>query len=251
MLAIRNIKDILDEYSAKINVSEFIENDPVKFVHKYTLLQDIEVAGLLTAINAWGRRDIILKDVENMLNIMGKSPYDYILSANLKALSGTKAIHRTFQVSDMAYICRGLRHIYSKQNSLENYFVGKDMFDGIKFLREDILSANDTGHRCKKHISDPQSNSACKRLHLYLRWMVRNDGIVDIGVWKNISPANLYIPLDVHVGRVSRHLKLITRKQNDKKTVEELTAILRKMNPDDPILYDFGLFGIGEQKIEL
>jgi uncharacterized protein (TIGR02757 family) len=125
------------------------------------------------------------------------------------------------------------------------------MFDGIKSLRTEIISANDPGLRSSKHLSNPEANSACKRLHLFLRWMVRNDGIVDLGIWKNISPADLYIPLDVHVGRVSRSLGLISRTQNDRKTVEELTSVLRKLNPADPILYDFGLFGIGEQKIDL
>jgi uncharacterized protein (TIGR02757 family) len=245
-------KAVLDEYSAKINVTEFIDSDPVKFVHNYRLLQDIEVVGILSAINAWGRRDMILRDIDRILNIVGTSPYDFVMSADLNALSGNQSLHRTFNISDLAYICRGLRKAYSVHRSVEEYFTGKDMFDGIKSFRAAIISANDeSGRRSSKHLSNPDANSACKRLHLFLRWMVRNDGIVDLGIWKNISPSELYIPLDVHVGRVSRSLGLVVRKQNDRKTVEELTSVLRKFNPADPVIYDFGLFGAGEQKLQL
>jgi uncharacterized protein (TIGR02757 family) len=247
-----DVKAVLDEYSAKINVPGFIDSDPVKFVHKYRLLQDIEVVGVLSAINAWGRRDMILRDIDKILNIMGASPYDFVMSADLSALSGKQSLHRTFNISDLGYICRGLRKAYSVHRSVEEYFTGKDMFEGIKSFRTEIISANDeSGSRSSKHLSNPDANSACKRLHLFLRWMVRNDGIVDLGIWKNISSSELYIPLDVHVGRVSRSLGLITRKQNDRKTVEELTSVLRKFNPADPIVYDFGLFGIGVKQLTI
>jgi uncharacterized protein (TIGR02757 family) len=247
---IEDIKAVLDEYSSKINVPEFINSDPVKFVHQYRLLQDIEVVGVLSAINAWGRRDMILRDISRILDIMGDSPYDFVMSADLSALSGNRSLHRTFNLSDLGFVCRGLRKAYSTHRSIEEYFAGKNMFDGITSLRTEIISANEEGQqRSSRHLSNPEANSACKRLHLFLRWMVRNDGIVDLGIWKNIAPAELFIPLDVHVGRVSRALGLIARKQNDRKTVEELTSVLRKFNPDDPIIYDFGLFGIGEQKI--
>jgi uncharacterized protein (TIGR02757 family) len=250
-MEIETVKAILDEYSEKINVPEFIDSDPVQFVHRYKLLQDIEVAGILSAINAWGRRDMILRDIKRILNFMGKSPYDFVMTFDLDVLSGDKSLHRTFNISDFGYICKGLKKVYSAHSSMEEYFAGKNMFEGIKSFRTEIISANETGGRSSKHLSNPDANSACKRLHLFLRWMVRNDGIVDLGVWKNIAPAELFIPLDVHVGRVSRSLGLVSRKQNDRKTVEELTAVLKKLNPQDPIIYDFGLFGIGEQKIEI
>jgi uncharacterized protein (TIGR02757 family) len=248
---LKDIKAILDEYSAKINVPEFIDSDPVQFVHNYRLLQDIEVAGILSAINAWGRRNMILRDINRILDIAGTSPYDFVMSADLNLLLGNKSLHRTFKLSDLGYICKGLRKVYSKHSSIEEYFEGKGMFEGIKLFRTEIVSANESGHASSKHLSNPDAGSACKRLHLFLRWMVRNDGIVDLGIWKKISPSELFIPLDVHVGRVSRSLGLVARKQNDRKTVEELTSVLRKINPEDPVLYDFGLFGIGEQKIEL
>jgi uncharacterized protein (TIGR02757 family) len=245
-----DIKAVLDEYSAKINIPEFIDSDPVKFVHQYRRLQDIEIVGVLSAINAWGRRDMILRDINRMLDIMGNSPYDFVMSADLSTLSENRSLHRTFKLSDLGFMCRGLRKIYSTHRSIEEYFTGKNMFDGITSFRTEIIAANGEGQQpSSRHLSNPEANSACKRLHLFLRWMVRNDGIVDLGIWKNIAPAELFIPLDVHVGRVSRALGLISRKQNDRKTVEELTSVLRKFNPDDPIIYDFGLFGIGEQKI--
>ncbi|MDR1897074.1 MAG: TIGR02757 family protein [Prevotellaceae bacterium] len=247
---LQKVRTVLDEYSAKINIPEFIDSDPVQFVHKYSLLQDIEVVGILSAINAWGRREMILRDINKILLITGKSPYDFVMSADLDALSGTQSLHRTFNVSDLGYICRGLKKLYAQYPSLERCFENKDMFEGITVLRAGIMSAN-AEHRSAKHLSNPDANSACKRLHLFLRWMVRNDGIVDLGVWRGISPSALYIPLDVHVGRVSRSLGLISRKQNDRKTVHELTDILKQLNPQDPIIYDFGLFGIGEQKINI
>ncbi|MDR1583905.1 MAG: TIGR02757 family protein [Prevotellaceae bacterium] len=242
----RNIKDVLDRYSESVNVPAFIDSDPVKFVHKYNLLQDIEVAGILSAINAWGRRDMILRDITRILDLMGKSPYDFVMSANLNALSGNQSLHRTFNMSDLGYLCRGLRNAYSTYSTIEQYFADKpNLFDGIKSFRMEIISANEPSGRSSRHLSNPDANSACKRLHLFLRWMVRNDGIVDLGVWKNLSPSELFIPLDVHVGKVSRSLGLVSRKQNDRKTVEELTSVLRQFNPSDPIIYDFALFGIG------
>jgi uncharacterized protein (TIGR02757 family) len=253
-IAFHEIKELLDRHVSRINVPKFADSDPVKFPRRYTLLQDVEVAGVLSAINAWGRRDMILRDLERLFAMMGVSPYDFVMSSKPDDLQGNKAIHRTFNISDLGFICKGLRAIYSRQNSLEDFFIDKDMFDGIRDLRRTIIVANcgeSATHRSSKHLSDPESKSACKRLHLFLRWLVRRDGIVDLGLWKRLSPAALYIPLDVHVGRVARSLGLITRNQNDRTTVEQLTAELVKMNPDDPVRYDFGLFGIGEQKIEL
>jgi uncharacterized protein (TIGR02757 family) len=249
-LELQQVKSLLDHYSSKINVAEFIESDPVRFVHKYTLLQDIEIAGVLSAVNAWGRRDMILRDLTRIFAIMGQSPYDFVMSADLDAFTGNGALHRTFNLGDFGYLCKGFRQIYSQRDTLEQFFVDCDLFDGIASFRNAMIAANGAGQRSEKHLSNPASGSACKRLHLFLRWMVRNDGIVDLGVWRSVSPSSLYIPLDVHVGRISRWLGLVVRKQNDRKTVEELTAVLRSFNPADPTLYDFGLFGIGEQKLD-
>lgn len=241
-----DLKELLDEHSTRINCAGFIAQDPVLFPRRYTRLQDIEIAGLLTAINAWGRRDMILRDVDKTLSMMGSSPFDFVMTSDLDRLNSTKALHRTFNHTDFAYICRGLRTIYAKHTSLEDFFVQKDMFDGIVQMRQAIMGANlPEMNRSSKHLANPTAKSACKRLHLFLRWMVRSDGIVDLGVWKRLSPANLYIPLDTHVARIARSFGLLTRKQNDRLAVEELTGILREMDPLDPIRYDFGLFGIG------
>ncbi|MDR2919304.1 MAG: TIGR02757 family protein [Tannerella sp.] len=247
----QEIRDLLDLAAARFNTSEFIETDPVQFPRKYALKQDIEISAFLTATIAWGKRNLILKSAEKMHHIMGSSPYDYIMNQGYEKLSRNN-IHRTFFEEDMAYLCRGLHAIYLQYDSCEPIFtVSKetmDLWTGIMTFRKYMQEANG-GYPAKslKHISDP-AKSACKRLHLALRWLIRNDGIVDIGLWKNVSPASLYIPLDTHVISVARSLGLLVRKQNDRKAVEELTNQLRLFNPEDPILYDFALFGLGESK---
>lgn len=245
----QELKTLLDEYVGKINVPSFIEQDPVQFPRRYTLLQDQEVAGLLTAIISWGKRSAILRSADRMLAVMGASPYDYIMEADFEK-KDPHSLHRTFNYEDFLFLCKGLRELYLHQDSMENLFVNKDLFDGIQTLRDTIISANGIDrHHAEKHLSSPAKNSACKRLHMFLRWMVRNDGIVDIGCWKQVSPSALYIPIDVHVSNISRMLGMLDRKQNDRKAVEMLTAELRRFNPEDPIKYDFALFGIGEGKL--
>jgi uncharacterized protein (TIGR02757 family) len=181
---------------------------------------------------------------------MGESPYAFILSEAYETL-GSANIHRTFFEHDLLYLCRGLNACYSTLGkSLEPVFAdSKDLWTGISEFRRMLASAN--GGTYSKHVSNPDTQSACKRLHLALRWLVRNDGIVDAGLWHTISPSKLFIPLDVHVGRISRQLGLLARNQNDRKSVEALTAILREYCPEDPVKYDFALFGIGESGIDL
>lgn len=240
------LKQMLDECVERVNVPAFIDADPVQFPRRYNALPDIEVAAFLTALISWGRRPMILQNAEKMLAQMGHSPFEYIMDSKLETNS-TKAIHRTFQTGDFNYICRGLQAIYRQTDSLQTLFVGKEMFDGIENLRTHIIASNhDAGNRAEKHLSSPARNSACKRIHMFLRWMVRRDGIVDIGCWDQLSPADLYIPLDTHVASVSRQLGMLQRKQNDRKAVELLTHELQKFDPTDPVRYDFALFGIGE-----
>lgn len=239
-------KQKLDEWVSVINTPSFIERDPVQFPRRYSNLLDIEVVAFLTATITWGNRKMILNSATKMLGIMGESPYDYIISGGYKTL-GTRNIHRTFFEPDFAYICRGLNHYYKTESSLESIFLNAfDMWDGIEKFRNHMSEGN--SGLFSKHISNPSTASACKRLHLALRWLVRNDGIVDLGIWKNISPSSLYIPLDVHVGRISREMNFLERKQNDKLSVEKLTETLRIFSPEDPVKYDFALFGIGEQR---
>ena len=180
-----------------------------------------------------------------MLDMMGNSPHEYIMS-NVFPEPSSVAVHRTMNMEDFIFICKGLNLLYNRYNSMEDIFVGKDMFDGIQELRDIIIEANGIiGHRAERQLSSPAKGSACKRIHMFLKWMIRKDGIVDLGIWNKISPADLYIPLDIHVINISRHFGLIKRKQNDRKTVEELMITLRNFCPEDPVKYDYALFGLG------
>jgi uncharacterized protein (TIGR02757 family) len=246
---ISDLKGFLDEWVCKINVPAYIETDPVQFPLNYSHLPDREVAAFLTATITWGNRKMILQSARKMFAKMGTSPFDFIMSEGYAQL-GSGNIHRTFFERDLVYLCKGLRACYLEFDGLESVFAGKpSLWDGIDTFRNTLAAANDDVF--SKHVSNPNTNSACKRLHLALRWLVRKDGIVDLGDWSSISPAELYIPLDVHVGRVSRSLGLLSRNQNDKKSVESLTEILRGFNPHDPVAYDFALFGIGESRLDL
>lgn len=241
-----DIKERLDELRAKYNTPQFIENDPVQFAHRYERLQDIEIVSFIVATISWGKRPMILKSAERILNIMGESPYDYIMSEGYNMLQGHN-LHRTFFETDLRYYAKGLHEIYQNQDSLECLFANEaSLWDGISTFRKTMITAN-CGENTK-HISNPDKASACKRLFMALRWLVRNDGIVDLGVWNNISTSQLYIPLDTHVARVSRELGLLDRKVNDRKAVELLTQSLRELDADDPISYDFALFGWGEDR---
>ncbi|HEY5499306.1 MAG TPA: TIGR02757 family protein [Bacteroidales bacterium] len=245
-----DIKAFLDEWVEKINTPAYIEKDPVQFPLRYSKPEDIEVASFLTATITWGNRRMILNSAEKMFAKMGESPFDYILSKGYENLL-TDNIHRTFFEHDLRYLCKGLNAYYtSTGKSLENVFAESEtLWDGISEFRR-LMAVGNNGH-LSKHVSNPQAKSACKRLHLALRWLVRNDGIVDTGIWEKISPSKLSIPLDVHVGRISRELGLLTRNQNDRAAVESLTAILSGFCPKDPVKYDFALFGIGESGVNL
>lgn len=240
-----DLKEKLDELVMRHNRPEFILNDPVQFPHRYSRLQDIETVAFLTATLSWGNRASILKSVGKMLSLMGDSPFDFIMNGDYNRL-GSRNIHRTFFEHDLLFMCRGLRSVYEQYSSLEEVFAGESsVWDGIGTFRTMVCLAN--GEENYKHISNPGKGSACKRIHMALRWLVRQDGIVDLGVWKNINPAGLFIPLDTHVARISRELGILNRKTNDRRAVEELTSVLRLMNPADPVIYDFALFGTGEE----
>lgn len=241
-----DLKGYLDSLVEKNNTEAFIKDDPVKFPHRYNEKHDIEIVSFLVATIAWGNRKMILNNAEKMLGTMGQSPYDYIMSQGYNTLEPDKCVHRTFFNRDFIYYCNGLRHIYLQHSSIEELFASHDPWEGIQRFRDEIADANGA---TSKHISnpccqEPKKGSACKRLHMALRWLVRNDGIVDLGIWKHLEPKDLMIPLDVHVARVSRELNLIDRKSNDRQTVEALTDKLREFDNDDPIKYDFALFGV-------
>ncbi|MCL1837480.1 MAG: TIGR02757 family protein [Treponema sp.] len=217
----------------------------MQFPRRYTKRADIEIAAFLAATIAWGRRDLIIRSCEKMFSLLEPGPAAFVMAGNYRKLKD-RCVHRTFFEGDLKYFCRGFRHCYAKYGSLEKLFAcgaiegGGDIWQGISLFREEMAAAN--GGHCSKHIASPGANSACKRINLALRWLVRS-GPVDIGLWKNIQPSALYIPLDVHVARNARRLGLLQRKSNDKKAVIELTEKLREFCPEDPVKYDFALFG--------
>ena len=236
-------KELLDEWVEKINVPEYVESDPVQFPRRFSRQEDVEISAFLAAILAWGKRSLILKSAEGMFERMGDSPYEYILSEGYLNL-GTKNIHRTFFERDLLYFCKGFAYIYQKYGHLELLFANRaTVWEGMDLFRDERAKANEGLY--SKHISHAGAGSACKRLNLALKWLVRSKGPVDLGVWTRLDAAQLMIPLDVHVGRVSRALGLLQRRQNDRKAVEELTAKLRGFDPSDPVRYDFALFGLG------
>ncbi len=234
-----NTKDILDHYYKIYHTEDFVTNDPVQFPRRYSLLQDIEIVSLLSATIAWGKRSMILRSCERLFSEMGTSPYDYVMNSGDKLFDEKKNIHRTFFGRDLRRMCNGLRHIYEHNESLEELFIGKDMWQGIDALKGSISIAN--GEEYKSF-----GSSACKRHHLMLRWLCRQNSPVDMGVWKRVPSSELQIPLDVHVGRVAEGLGLLTRKTKDRKAVEEITRKLKLICPEDPVKYDYALFGYGE-----
>ena len=245
-----HLRELLEEKLATYNSKEFIKNDPVSFPHSFSRREDVEIAALLASIIAWGNRKMILSSGRKMFyDIMHSAPYEYVMGGEWQQLEDTLNIHRTFFARDFKYICRGLRNIYAKYGTMETLFLDCSVWDGIARLRDEMAAAN--GGETTRHISNPVAHkgkpaSACKRMNMMLRWLCRKDGVVDLGIWNRVSPSELMIPLDVHVARTARLLGLVTRKQNDRRTVEDLTAQLRKLSPDDPVKYDFALFGVGE-----
>ena len=248
---VSQLKKYLDEQTFRINTPAFIESDPVQFPRRYTRLQDIEIAAFLTATIAWGKRTMILKSVERMLSKMGESPFDFVMNEGYKTL-GKANVHRTFFEQDLAYMLRGYRNILLRFGSIKEFLESKSgintAWDITGVLRSEIIKANDNNHNSKCFPSNYEK-SALKRINLALRWLVRNDGIVDLGVWTSLKPDQLYIPLDVHVGNTARGLGILQRTSNDRKAVEQLTVKLREFCPEDPVKYDFALFGIGIDKI--
>ena len=253
MLNFEELKSFLNEKADQYNSPDFIEDDPIQIPHRFSLQQDVEIAGFLAATISWGNRKSIIKSAEKMLDIMGNSPYDFVLNHSEKDLEALqdKSIHRTFNGQDFAYFIRQFNKIYQENESLENLFLVKDQetnfLHAIERFRNRFLETEK--HRSHKHVSSPYKNSSSKRIIMFLRWMVRKDKHgVDFGIWKNIDQKNLSIPLDVHTGNISRKLGLVSRTQNDWKTVEELDIAIRKFDENDPAKYDFALFGLGVTK---
>ena len=247
----QNIINLLEEESERINSPAFIADDPVQFPRRFSEIRDIEISALLSAMIAWGNRKMICRDAERLLDIMNHEPYLYLKSGAYEKLDDRRNIHRTFFARDLKYVLRGMSRIYKKFNSLDDLgesIALKDHEAPAWRLVEEIqkyMSEANGGEVCSQCFPVNLKTTALKRINMALRWLVRDDGIVDMGIWKSIPKSKLFIPLDVHVGNVSRNLGLLNRKSNDRKSVEELTAVLRSFDPEDPVKYDFALFGIG------
>ena len=245
------LKEFLEEKYDLFNRPSFIETDPIQIPHQFTKPEDIEIAGFLTATIAWGLRANIIKSAKKLISLMDNSPYDFIINAeenDFEIFNEFK--YRTFQGVDCVYFMKSLQNIYKNHNGLRSIFESKVKETNcikealIHFRRIFFEILHPT--RTQKHIANIEKKSSGKRLNMYLMWMVRNDNRgVHFGLWKNISPSLLYLPLDVHTGNVGRKLGLLTRKQNDWPAVEELTASLRQFDANDPVRFDFSLFGLG------
>ena len=242
------LKEFLDEKVELYNHPNFIESDPIQIPHQFSSKEDIEIAGFLAATIAWGNRKMIINNAKKMMDLMGSSPYDFVLShSDVQLESLENFVHRTFNGKDFIGFIKGLQHIYQNHNGLEAVFSRENstMQHTISEFKQFFFEIPHLA-RTEKHISDPMNGSAAKRINMYLRWMVRNDNKgVDLGIWKSITPSKLSCPLDVHSGNVARKLLLLTRKQNDAKALAELDQNLRNLDPNDPVKYDFALFGLG------
>ena len=242
------LQSFLDFKAQQYESIEFITHDPIQIPHQFSKKEDIEIAAFLSAIIAWGNRVSILKSAKRIMNMMEESPYEYILNHQEKDLKNINGfVHRTFKDQDLIYFIKSLKNIYVNHGGLEKLFsTGKiNLQERIHMFKKTFFELEHPS-RTKKHISDPLKGSAAKRINMFLRWMVRSsERGVDFGIWKNISPSTLSIPLDVHSGNVARKLGILVRKQNDAKALKELDIKLRKLNSYDPVKYDFALFGLG------
>lgn len=249
-----DLKKFLDLKVIEYNNPLFIKDDPVCIPHLFSKKQDIEIAGFFAAVFAWGIRKTIINKCKELLHLMDNAPYDFCINHNdndLKKLIGF--CHRTFNDTDLLYFISLFKFHYSKNKSLENAFFNKHTLKqankieaALNYFYPYFFSLENVPSRTRKHIATPSKNSSCKRLNMYLRWMVRNDGIgVDFGIWKKISAAELICPIDLHVARVARKLNLLKRKQVDWQAAVDLTNELKKFDKNDPVKYDFALFGLG------
>lgn len=251
--ALLELKPLLDDINDHVEQQDYISKDPVQFMHAFDRKQDMEIAGFLAATMAWGRRDIVVSKVNDLLKRMHYAPFDFIMGysqANFEVFEGFK--HRTFKPIDLHGLILALQETYRRYPDLEAFW--KECYETGKTQNRPFLGlfherflnlTPELASRTRKHVSNPEKGSPCKRLYMFLRWTIRKNSPVDPGIWSFMPPSELQIPLDVHVARQGRKFGLITRRSNDWKTVNELTKTLSIMNPSDPSRYDYALFGIG------
>ena len=245
------LKEFLDEKATRYNQVSFIAQDPIQVPHQFSDPEDIEIAAFLTATLAWGRKETIIASAQKLVSIMTGGPYEFLIHAGDGDLDRfLPFVHRTFNGIDCIYFLKSLREIYRHHGGLRQVFEESFLTLGeislaIMHFRKIFFRTGNPG-RTSKHLADPGRNAGGKRVNLFLRWMVRRDAAgVDFGIWNRIPMSALYIPLDVHSARVARRLGLLERRQDDWKAVAELTGRLKKFDPDDPVKYDYALYGLG------
>ena len=264
----KELRNFLEKNVRVYNQPSFIPADPISVPHRFSKKQDIEIAGLFAAVFSWGNRTTIIRKSNELMNLLDDAPYDFIQNHRLPDLKRLMFFkHRTFNTTDLLYFIHFLHHHYKQSDTLETAFLpaskhtkekkqsvmvsietedAEKVRSALSVFYNRFFSLDHAPHRTQKHISSPEKNSTCKRLNMYLRWMVRTDNNgVDFGIWNKIAPADLICPVDLHVARVARGFGLISRKQTDWETAMELTRALRGMDPADPVKYDFALFGLG------
>lgn len=248
----KKLSDFFDEKVMLYNHPNFIESDPISIPHLFIKKQDIEIAALFAAVFAWGNRTTIINKTKELLRMMGMAPHEFVLSLNSNSIEhfvGFK--HRTFKDDDLFFFLEFLHEHYSKNESLETAFsqyilpADTSIENGLIGFKR-YFFANEHLRRTEKHISSPLNKSTCKRLNMFLRWMVRKDNTgVDFGLWETIKPSQLIMPIDVHVARVAKHYGILEREQIDWQAATELTEYLKRLDAEDPVKYDFALFGLG------
>jgi uncharacterized protein (TIGR02757 family) len=246
------IKNLLDQMVDEYNRLDFITDDPVSIPHRFSEKEDIEISGFLTATISWGQRKTIIQNAAKWMDLMDNAPFQFILHHSEKDLGRLlRFTHRTFNAEDCIFFIRSLRNIYQVPGGMESLFhppEGMDLKEGIMAFRRKFFSLP-YPPRSSKHIADPSRGASAKRINMFLRWMVRKDDSgVDFGIWNGILPSQLYCPLDVHTGNSARQLGILNIRQDNWKAVEELTYYLRMLDPQDPVKYDYALFGMGLQK---
>ncbi|MGW9686156.1 TIGR02757 family protein [Flagellimonas sp. 2504JD1-5] len=244
------LKEFLDAKVVQYNHPRFLEDDPIQVPHRFSRKEDIEISGFLTATIAWGNRKSIIKNSNHLMELLDNSPYDFVLNHSENDLEKlTNFVHRTFNGIDLQYFVQALKNVYKNHDGLESVFARHQDKDSLQnSISKFKTTFFELQHqpRTQKHVSDPLKGSAAKRINMFLRWMVRDNSTgVDFGIWKSLKPSQLSCPLDVHSGNVARKLKLLKRKQNDARALAELDKNLRKLDPTDPVKYDFALFGLG------
>jgi uncharacterized protein (TIGR02757 family) len=248
------LRDFLDRKVNEYNCKSFIHGDPISVPHSFSKKQDVEISAFFASIFAWGNRTTIIQKCKSLMKLMDDSPHDFIVNHQEKDRKIFEGFaHRTFNTTDLLYFLSFLQHHYNTSNTLEDAFVPSKRFQGDEFIQDALnyfstyfFSLEVVPIHTRKHIASPAKNSGCKRLNMFLRWMVRKDNKgVDFGLWKKINPSQLIIPIDVHVARVAKRFGLLDRPQADWTSAVTLTAYLRTLDPLDPVKYDFALFALG------